>query len=249
MTTDNTTTTTSNVNFDEDLLVTLRVDPTYDEPVLHQVLRIAIYDEFHAYESYVKSIEKFGNVEPFVSIMQAEVNHYNALIPLLEKYQVPIPINNWADKIEYPDSLLEACEIGVAAEIDNVKMYDNLITYAQEYPDILDVLYRLQAASYNNHLPAFRRCVQTYSTTAVDVNSIYEQYSTHTTDTAQADAMAKVNELTELVTKVSTGQVTNEDVMKLLGNTNLSFIGGALLGALGTAVVTQIKKDDTEEEI
>ena len=36
-------------NFDEDLLAGLRVDPQYDEPILHQVLRIAVYDEYHAY--------------------------------------------------------------------------------------------------------------------------------------------------------------------------------------------------------
>ena len=100
------------------------------------------------------------------NILQAEVNHCEALIPLLNKYLVPVPVNDWEGKIESPDSILEASEIGVAAEIDNIKMYDNLIGYAQGYPDVLDILYRLQAASYNNHLPAFRaKCCKTYKST------------------------------------------------------------------------------------
>ena len=82
-------------NFDEALLVTLRVDPGYGEPILHQVLRIAIYDEFHAYETYNQVIVKFGAVSPFVNIREAEIRHYSALLPLLLKYQVPIPINDW----------------------------------------------------------------------------------------------------------------------------------------------------------
>jgi len=57
-------------NFDEDLLVTLRVDETYDEPVLDQVLRIAVYDEYHAYETYRKTIETFGAVMPCSNIIQ-----------------------------------------------------------------------------------------------------------------------------------------------------------------------------------
>ena len=53
------------INNDADLLNTLRVDPNYDEPVLHQVLRIAVYDEYHAYETYRKVIETFGSHNAF----------------------------------------------------------------------------------------------------------------------------------------------------------------------------------------
>ena len=229
------------VNFDEELLVGLRVDSSYDEEVLHQVLRIAVYDEYHAYNAYKKIIDKFGAMKPFSNIMQAEINHYSALIPLLEKYDVPVPIDNWYDKIEIPDTILECCEVGVAAEIDNIKMYDNLLLYSSEYPDITDVLYKLQAASYNNHLPTFRSCVQQYSNTPINVADIYNEYSTH--DTGE-DMMAKVNEFSELAQKISTGQMSQDDVLKLLGNTNMSFIGGILLGGVGAALATSMLKKD-----
>jgi hypothetical protein len=232
-------------NFDEDLLTGLRVDPSYNEPVLHQVLRIAVYDEFHAYETYKKTIEKFGVVEPFANIMQAEVRHYEALIPLLNKYGVPVPVNDWADKIEEPNNILEASEVGVAAEIDNVKMYDNLISYAKNYPDVVDILYRLQAASYNNHLPAFRQSVAGHSAMPVDINAIYNQYSTHDTIPAQEDMAAKMNEFNQMAMKLSTGELSQEDIMTFLGNTNLSFIGGALAGAVGTMIFSQMTKEES----
>lgn len=232
------------VNFDEKLLEGLRVDPNYDEDILHQVLRIAVYDEYHAYNTYKKTIDKFGYMRPFSNIMEAEVRHYSMLIPLLEKYNVPVPIDNWYDKIEIPDTILECCEVGVAAEIDNIMMYDNLLLYTKEYPDVTDVLYRLQAASYNNHLPAFRSCVQQYSNAPVNVADIYNEYSAHSID---EDMMAKVNEFSSIAQKISTGQVSQKDIMKLLGNTNLSFIGGILLGAVGAGVITSMLKDKEGE--
>lgn len=239
------------VNFDEDLLIGLRVDPSYDEPIINQVLRIAVYDEFHAYETYRKTIETFGNVAPFTNIMEAEVRHFSALEPLLVKYNVPAPVNNWYEKIELPNTLLECCEVGVAAEIDNIKMYDNLISYMDEYPDVKDLLFRLQAASYNNHLPAFRSCVQQYSTQTVDVNSIYNQYSTHQTAQneipSQEDMMAKMNEFNTIAQKFATGQVSQEDLLKVLGNTNLSFVGGALLGAVGMGMFANMNSKEDEE--
>ncbi len=233
------------VNFDEELLVGLRIDPNYDEDILHQVLRIAVYDEYHAYNTYKKTIDTFGDMRPFSNIMQAEITHYSALIPLLQKYNVPVPIDNWYEKIELPSTVLECCEVGVAAEIDNIKMYDNLLLYTKDYPDITDVLYRLQAASYNNHLPTFRSCVKQYSTTPVNVADIYSQYSSH--DTGE-DMMSKVNEFSELAQKISSGKMSQEDIVKLLGNTNMSFIGGILLGGIGAGLATSMLKNQDEKE-
>ena len=233
------------VNFDEQLLEGLRVDPNYDEPVLHQALRIAVYDEYHAYEVYRKVMNTFGNVRPFSNIIEAEVRHYSALIPLLEKYGVPVPIDNWYDKIELPETLLECCEVGVAAEIDNTRMYDNLLLYVNEYPDIQDVFYQLQAASYNNHLPAFRQCVQNYTSAPVDINNIYEEYSAHDINT---DMSSKVNEFTEIAQKFASGQASQEDLLKVLGNTNLSFVGGILLGGIGAAMLPKLFENNNKEE-
>jgi len=162
------------INNDADLLSTLRVDPNSNVPILAQVLRIAIYDEYHAYETCRKVIETFGNQMPFTNIIESEIKHYEELIVLAEKYNVTIPTNDWYEKIVLPNTLLECCEVGVAGEIDNIQMYDNLLLYANEYPDIQDTIYRLQAASYNNHLPAFRSCVVSYTNQEPNLTEVYE---------------------------------------------------------------------------
>lgn len=229
-------------NFDADLLNTARIDPNYTEPVLNQALRIAVYDEYRAYETYKKILETFGDTDPFTNIIHAEVNHYQTLIPLLEKYQVEIPVNDWEAKVVAPNSVLEACELGVAAEIENIKMYDYLITYVADYPDVLDLMYRLQAASYNNHLPAFRRCVASYSMPQTPADNTMAQNPIQGLD----EMMGKVDEFSAIAQKAASGDFTQEDIMKLLSSNNVSMIGGAVLGAVGAGVLSQMIKDKEE---
>jgi rubrerythrin len=229
-------------NFDADLLNGFRVDPNDAQPVLNQALRIAVYDEYRAYETYKKILETYGDTEPFTNIIHAEVAHYQALIPLLEKYQIEIPVNDWEAKIVAPNSVLEACELGVAAEIENIKMYDDLISYVGDYPDVLDLMYRLQAASYNNHLPAFRTCVAKHSMPQMGANEMPAANPMQGLD----EMMGKVDEFSAIAQKVSSGDFSQEDIMKLLSSNHVSMIGGAVLGAVGAGVVSQMIKDKEE---
>jgi rubrerythrin len=79
---------------------------------------------------------------------------------LFHKYGVAVPEDNRESHTEAPQSVLEACQSGVEAEIENAKMYDRLLELTTDYPDIQSVLIQLQRASTENHLPAFRRCVE-----------------------------------------------------------------------------------------
>lgn len=163
-------------NFDEALLLSHKVDLTLSMPTMHQALRIALYDEYHARAVYTKVVQAFGFVSPFSNIVQAEENHINALLGLFAKYGIEPVIDDWGEKVAAEATFAENCEVGVAAEIENIKMYDNLIPYA-EMPDVLDIFYRLQAASYNNHLPAFRACVAngyTATNNRPDMNNTFQ---------------------------------------------------------------------------
>lgn len=207
------------VNIDEQLLEGQKVDENNEQEIISQVLRIAVYDEFKAFESYTKIIEKFGYLSPFVNIKEAEARHYSALISLLEKYQVEVPINNWAEKVEVPNSYVEACEIGVATEIKNIAMYENLLAYTQE-EDIRDVLYRLQAASYNNHLPAFRNCVINYYTSQEGSAQGFNQ----------EELMQKLGEYQGLFEDVMSGNMDQSKLTELFSKLNVSMLSGAVLG-------------------
>ena len=238
------------INFDEDLLESRRVNLSLDTTVIEQVLRIAVYDEYHAYESYRSIIEKFGNQAPFSNIIEAEMRHFAMLEPLLQKYNIQIPINNWDEKLVLPDSILECCELGVASELENIAMYDDLVLHVNEYPDIQDVLYQLQAASFNNHLPAFRRCVQQYSTTAENAVNMQENMPNMNpnmnANMPDANMMGKVDEFRNIATKLSSGKLSQQDMAKVFSSMDMSTIGGLLLGGLGA--VQLVKALDKKAE-
>ena len=222
-------------NIDEALLISARIDENSQIPIVSQILRIAVYDEFKAYEAYTKIIEKFGLVQPFVNIKEAEAVHYAALIQLMQKYNVEVPLNNWVSKIEIPNTFIECCEMGVAGEISNIAMYNNLLSYAVE-PDIKDVLFRLQAASYNNHLPAFRNCVLSF-------------YNNETTNVSQENIMQKLGEYQVLLDDIMSGNVDENSISKIFSKLNLSMVSGAVLGGAIIALLNSyVSKNNNQEE-
>jgi hypothetical protein len=127
---------------------------------IREVLVEAINDEYKARAMYRLVINRFGEIRPFINIVDAESRHINALLPLFEKYGIAVPEDDWASRVEAPESVLEACQMGVEAEIENGEMYDRLLRLSEDYPDIQQVLLRLRRASIENHLPAFQRCVE-----------------------------------------------------------------------------------------
>jgi len=129
------------------------------ETLKHALIE-AINDEYKARATYRHVIEKFGEVRPFINIMEAESRHVKALLPLFNKYQIAVPEDNWYEHTQSPDSLIEACRVGVEGEIENAEMYDRLLDATKKYPDVQQVLMQLQRASAENHLPAFQRCVE-----------------------------------------------------------------------------------------
>ncbi len=224
------------VNYDESILLSKRVNELSEQSVVSQVLRIAVYDEFKAYETYTKVIEQFGYVQPFVSIKEAEAIHYAALIPLLQKYNVEVPINDWSGKIEIPKTFVECCELGVACEINNIAMYDNLISCVVE-DDIKDVLFKLQAASYNNHLSAFR-------------NSVISSYSNQDNNSMsfnQEDIMQKFGEYQMLLDDIMAGNIDQNKLTEIFSKLNISMISGAAFGSASIAFLNSYTNKKNKE--
>ena len=142
-------------------LLTKRVNLALNIPPLHQALQIAVYDEYRARAVYQKVIDWFGAVTPFINIVEAEKQHIATLLPLFSRYGVYVPVDDCYPQIDVIPNLKENCELAVAGEISNVQMYEHLQGYVSQ-PDIRQVFYNLQAASLNQHLPAFRSCVSSW---------------------------------------------------------------------------------------
>jgi len=124
-----------------------------------QALADALDDEYKSHETYAQVIRDFGEVRPFINIVEAEARHIAALLALFDRYGTVPPENRWAGKAPRFKSVHEACLAGVQGEIDNVALYDRVLASTRRV-DILDVFHSLRAASQDRHLPAFQRCAQ-----------------------------------------------------------------------------------------
>ena len=120
-------------------------------------LHEALDDEYGAWATYDQVIADYGAVRPFVNIRDAEAQHIEALATLFARHGLELPANPWPGKVERYASVQAACEAGVAAEIANGVMYERLLAVVRQ-PDVATVLRRLQEASQQRHLAAFRRC-------------------------------------------------------------------------------------------
>jgi hypothetical protein len=127
---------------------------------LDKALVEAINDEYKARATYRQVINKFGEIRPFIHIIDSEERHIQALIALFKKYRIAIPVDDWENNVEAPSSVTEACQIGVYSEIENRSMYEQLLNLTKDYPDVQQVFLNLQRASQENHLPAFKRCLE-----------------------------------------------------------------------------------------
>jgi len=130
-------------------------DPLSESERAHLIA--ALDDEHQARATYAQVIEDFGDVRPFSNIVEAEDRHARALIRLFERYGVPVPPDTWPARAPRYGSLREACEAGVAAEVANARLYDDLLS-GTDRADIREVYENLREASQERHLPAFRRC-------------------------------------------------------------------------------------------
>lgn len=126
---------------------------------LEQALVMALEDELEARATYRRVIEEFGPVRPFSNIVKSEERHIEALRSLCRKFEVRPPVDRWLGQMEPPSSLLAACRDAIEVERENTALYERLIEAARDHPDVRETFERLQAASQENHLPAFERCL------------------------------------------------------------------------------------------
>ena len=111
--------------------------------------------EYAAVAAYAAVIERFGPVEPYVSIKAAEERHVQALARQLERAGVVAPPNPYLGAIPAPDDLALAAQAWADGEVANVAMYDGLLSQTSD-PTLTRVLSNLRRASLDQHLPMFQ---------------------------------------------------------------------------------------------
>ena len=125
---------------------------------VRDALLAALDDERRAQALYHAVLERFGEVRPFINIVQAEQRHESMVAALMKKYGVPVPSNPYLEKqFPIPNLLTECCLQGVEAEKANIAMYNRFLAFVQQR-DIRQAFTYLRDASLYHHLPAFERC-------------------------------------------------------------------------------------------
>ncbi len=122
-------------------------------------LNEAINEEYGALNTYQAAIAQFGNIAPFSQIARSEQQHVNALARLFTRYGLAAPANPGLATTPAWDSVADACQTGVDAEIADAALYDELKPSVDNADtQSVQVFANLKAASLNSHLPAFEAC-------------------------------------------------------------------------------------------
>ena len=116
----------------------------------------AYQDELKAYIRYEGIIEQFGEVSPFVNLVEAERRHLDHLADLyIARGMTPASVSEPAAVMYL--SVTAACQVSLEAEKDNVVVLDRLMKESVD-TDIKDTLKWIRDASAERHIPALERC-------------------------------------------------------------------------------------------
>lgn len=126
---------------------------------LEEALHEAFDDEYRARATYRAVLSRWGDVRPFVHVVESEERHIRALESLCERHGLAIPADPWPARVSPPESLEAACEAAVEAERENEALYRRLLEAAGGRADVEAVFRRLRDASRESHLPAFERAL------------------------------------------------------------------------------------------
>ncbi|CAG8998270.1 MAG: hypothetical protein CENE_00212 [Candidatus Celerinatantimonas neptuna] len=125
------------------------------ELTVAKMLTLAVEDEYLAKGEYLKIMEEFGAQHPFSNIIKAEERHIAWLKPLFVKYGVMLPPDRGVEMAKIPKTLAQAYQLGVQAEIENIKMYQRFLK--QTLPDDVKAVFQHLLKGSENHLSAFKR--------------------------------------------------------------------------------------------
>lgn len=124
---------------------------------LATALTNALSQERYALATYKNVVVKLGAVRPFTNIIQSETQHVATLTALMSAHAIPVPASTTTGATA-PATRTASCQLGVTIETGLITMYQNGISLAKDYPDVVKAFNNLLDASQSDHLPAFLLC-------------------------------------------------------------------------------------------
>ena len=146
-------------------------------------------------------------------------------------------LNNINDK---NDAIFKA----LSYEIESENLYNELASN-EDNEALKDLYFRIWATSTNEYKKALQNLLNLE--TFKDDEQNFKEDKHINKDTS---AFNYTRELSEALEKLKNGKMTANEALNLLQNPNISFIGGALIGALGGVLVNQLldKNNNNNEE-
>lgn len=142
-------------NHDEAILRGRRIDRRAPFPVLHQALRIALYNAYAARSFYARVIEAFGPRPPFADLVKAEEQEVTALSALCQRFGIPRPLDAFPSQTRPASGWLANCQRGLAGEVASLRLYGELLGAVRE-PETRRLFLQLQTDALEHHLPALQ---------------------------------------------------------------------------------------------
>ncbi|CAM2916786.1 ferritin-like domain-containing protein [Helicobacter burdigaliensis] len=196
-------------------------------------LLLAIFDEYKAYSFYAMASSVYG--EPFSNLLIAESNHINALSVHCQYLGIEIPQNPYEGTTSLPNTLEEVLLVALENENANLLLYDKLIAN-EENPMLKDTFYRLQAASFNHHIPALQNALESLNQTNGERNFL--------------GSLQQGKELLEeanlMVANLQSGNLTQGELEGFLNKLNYSLVGGVIAGAFSALILNEILNQNKE---
>lgn len=124
---------------------------------LTTALTNALNQERYALATYNHVVAKLGATAPFSNIIPSEVQHVAVITALMSNHGLAVPTSTVTGAVA-PATRTAACQLGVTVETTIIAMYQNGITLAKDFPDVVRAFSNLLDASQSSHLPAFVRC-------------------------------------------------------------------------------------------
>ncbi|EPH10297.1 hypothetical protein HMPREF9309_00076 [Campylobacter ureolyticus ACS-301-V-Sch3b] len=146
-------------------------------------------------------------------------------------------LNNINDK---NDAIFKA----LSYEIESENLYNELASN-EDNEALKDLYFRIWATSTNEYKKALQNLLNLETFKDDEQNFKEDKHINKDTN-----AFNYTKELSEALEKLKNGKMTANEALNLLQNPNISFIGGALIGALGGVLVNQLldKNNNSHEK-
>lgn len=117
---------------------------------------LGVDGEYNSAAQYAAVVDKFGAVEPYISILAAENHHSDMLAMHLRRAGYDVPANPYLGAVTAPADLVTAAQAWADGEVRNIAMYDALTAQAKDDAHLTMMFSHLKGASKNAHLPLFK---------------------------------------------------------------------------------------------